>query len=115
MESPTPFVVDLEFLHFHGGLDFNLSNRPIEILVWNKYDKNWITIIMFTCKFILFDDGVLIIFFTIDKQTKKVFNLTVNNNNMKVLGTFICLNLYINFKDLECPTPFVLFITRVFI
>jgi hypothetical protein len=56
------------------------------------------------CKSILSDDGVLIVFSAIDIQTKKVLNSTLHNDNMKVLRTFICFNLYIVFKDPECPT-----------
>ena len=59
---------------------------------------------MSLCKSILIDDGVLIIFSAIDMQTKKVLNSTLNNNNMKVLRIFICLNSYMAFKDPECPT-----------
>ena len=48
---------------------------------------------MSLCKSILSDDDVLIVFSAIDMQTKKVMSSTLNNNNMKVLRTFICLNL----------------------
>ena len=74
MGSPTPFAVDLVFLQFPDGLDFNLSNRPAEIPLWNKYDKNWMVATMSLCKSILSDDGVLIVFSAINMQTKKVLN-----------------------------------------
>ena len=104
MGSPTLNAVDMVFLQFPDGLDFNLSNRPTEIPLWNKYDKNWMVATMSLCKSILSDDGVLIVFSAIDMQTKKVLNSTLNNGNMKVLRTFICLNSYMVFKDPECPT-----------
>ena len=104
MGSLTPFAVDLVFLQFPNGLDFNLSNRPTEIPLWNKYDKNWMIVIMSLCKSILSDDNVLIVFSAIDIQTKKVLNSTLHNGNMKVLRIFICLNSYMVFKDPECPT-----------
>ena len=94
MGSPTPFAVDLVFLQFPDGLDFNLSNRSAEIPLWNKYDKNWMVATMSLCKSILSDD----------MQTKKVLNSTLHNGNMKVLRTFICLNSYMVFKDPESPT-----------
>ena len=59
---------------------------------------------MSLCKSILFDDGVLIVFSAIVMQIKKVLNSTLQIGNMKVLRTFICLNLYMIFKDPECPT-----------
>ena len=40
MGSPTFSAVDLVFLQFADGLDFNLSNRYVENPLWNKYDKN---------------------------------------------------------------------------
>ena len=40
MGSATPFTVDLIFFQFPDGLDFNLSNQPTKIPMWNKYDKN---------------------------------------------------------------------------
>ena len=94
MGSPTPFVVDLVFLQFPDGLDFNLSNRLAEIPLWNKYNKNWMIATRSLCKSILSDDGVLIVFSAIDMQDKKVLNSTLQNGNMKVLRTFICLNSY---------------------
>jgi hypothetical protein len=63
MGSATPFAVDLVFLKFPDGLDFNLSNRHAEISLWNKYDKNWMVATMSLCKFILSDDDILIVFF----------------------------------------------------
>ena len=96
LESPTPFAVDLVNPQFPDGLDFNLSNRPAEIPLWNKYDKNWMVATMSLCKSILSDDGVLIVFYAIDMQTKKVLNSTLHNGNMKVLRTFICLNLFVH-------------------
>jgi hypothetical protein len=65
MGSPTPFAVDLVFLQFPDGLDFNLSNRSAEIPLWNKYDKNWMVATMSLSKSILSDDGVLIVFYAI--------------------------------------------------
>ena len=59
---------------------------------------------MSLCKFILSDDGILIVFSIIDMQTKKGLNSTLNNNNMKVLGNFICLSSYMVFKNPEYPT-----------
>ena len=76
MGSPTPFAVDLVFLQFPDGLDFNLSDRLAEIPLWNKYDKNWMIATMSLCKSILFDDGILKVFSAIDMQTKKVMNST---------------------------------------
>ena len=104
MGSPTPCAVDLVFLQFPDGLDFNLSNRPAEIPLWNKYDKNWMVATMSLCKSILSNDDVLIVFSAIDMQTKKVLDSTLHNGNMKVLRTFICLNSYLVFKDPESPT-----------
>ena len=104
MGSLTPSAVDLIFLQFPDGLDCNLSNKPAEIPLWNKYAKNWMIATMSLCKSILSDDGVLIVFSAIDMQTKMVLNSTLHNDNMKVLRTFLCLILYIVFKDLECPT-----------
>ena len=105
MGSPTTlFAVDLVFLQFADGLDFNLSNRPIEIPLWNKYDKNWMIATMSLCKFIFSVDGVLIVFSAIDMQTKKVLNSTLHNGNVKAFRTFICLNSYMVFKDPECKT-----------
>jgi hypothetical protein len=104
MGSPIPFAIDLVFLQFLDGLDFDLSNTPSEVPLWNKYDKNRMIATMSLCKSILSDDDVLIVIFAIDMQTKKVLNLTLHNGNMKVLRTFICLNLYMVFKDPECPT-----------
>ena len=104
MGRATPFAVDLVFLQFSDGLDFNLSNRLAEILLWNTYDKNWMVATMSLCKFILSDNGIFIVFSAIDMQTKKVLNSTLHNGNMKVLRTFICLNSYLVFKDPESPT-----------
>ncbi len=104
MGSPTLFAVDLVFLQFPDGLDFNLSNTNFEVPLWNKYDKNWMIATMSLCKSILSDDGVLVVFSAIDMQTKKVLNSTLHNGNMKVLRTFICLNSYMVFKDPESPT-----------
>ena len=56
------------------------------------------------CKFILFDGGILIVLLAIDMETKKFLNSTFNTSNMKVLKTFICLNLYMVFKNPECST-----------
>jgi hypothetical protein len=89
MGSPTSFAVDLVFLQFPDGLDFNLSNTHSEIPLWNKYDKSWMIATTSLCKSILSDDGVLIVFYAIDMQTKKVMNSTLHNGNMKVLRTFI--------------------------
>jgi hypothetical protein len=113
MGSPTSFTVNLVFLQFPDCLDFNLSSIPSEVPLWNKYDKNWMIATMSLCKSILSDDGVLIVFFAIDMQTKKVLNSTLHNDNMKVLRTFICLNSYMVFKDPECPTYTVIIITII--
>ena len=95
MGSLTFIAVDLVFLQFPDGLDFNLANTNSEVLLWNKYDKNWIVATMSLCKSILSDDGVLIVFSAIDMQTKKVLNSTLQNDNMNVLRTFICMNSYL--------------------
>jgi hypothetical protein len=59
---------------------------------------------MSLCKSILSNDGLLIVFSTINRQPKKVLNSTLHNGNMRVLRTFICFNSYMVFKDPECPT-----------
>ena len=104
MGSLTPFNVDLVFFQFPNNLDFNLSNRPIKISLWNKYDKIWMIATMSLCKSILFDNGVFIVSSAIDMQTKKVLNSTLNNVNMKVFMTLICFNSWLIFKDSECRT-----------
>ena len=103
-EVRLPLPLTWFFSNFLDGLDFNLSDRPAESPLWNKYDKNWMIATMSLYKPILSDNEVFIVFSAIDMQSSKVLNSTLHNINMKALRTFMCLNSYMGFKNPECPT-----------
>ena len=99
MGSPTPFAIDLVFLQFPDGLDFNLSNTPFEIPLWNKYDENWMIAIMSLCKSILFDDGVFIVFFCYQFANQEGFEFKLTQRQHESYKDFYLSEFVYGFQE----------------